>query len=234
MDADSATTQPTIVPGRIEAENFDTYYDTTANNIDGAYRSTGVDLQANRDTESGFHVAWIENDEWLEYPIRVANAGIYEIQTRVASATGNGMFNIELVGHHQTDAISIENTGGWNNWVTKTTALGLIEPDDFTLRVQVQAGGFNLNWLDIIAADQIPTPGDNDNQNPGTTDPGLTDPETSNPETSDPEISNPSTDIRSGHLQVGAGSPVLWLALIGYLIGRRNRQIRLAGTQKNA
>jgi hypothetical protein len=44
--------RPIIVPGRIEAENYDTngpglsYYDNTAGNSGGAYRSDDVDLEA--------------------------------------------------------------------------------------------------------------------------------------------------------------------------------------------
>ena len=64
----SATAQvvrPIPVPGRIEAENYDTggagvsYYDDTAGNSGGVYRADDVDLEATSDAGGGFNVGWI-------------------------------------------------------------------------------------------------------------------------------------------------------------------------------
>jgi hypothetical protein len=60
------------------------------------------------------------------------------------------MFNVEISGEVQSNAIAIEATGGWDHWETYSVSLGYLDIGEKTLRVQVQSGGFNLNWLDLV------------------------------------------------------------------------------------
>src|SRR5258708_39726396 len=78
---------PAVVPGTIQAENFDNggegvaYHDSGSNNVGGAYRQTGVDIEAS--SAGGYDVGWIAAGEWLNYTVSVATAGTYTVQVRV-------------------------------------------------------------------------------------------------------------------------------------------------------
>lgn len=80
---------PVVLPGRIEAEDFDTspreeaYWDRDDSNNGGAYRQTGVDIQDC--LEGGYNLGWIETGEWLEYTVDVSEAGRYDIVCRTGS-----------------------------------------------------------------------------------------------------------------------------------------------------
>lgn len=137
------------IPGTVEAEDFSDYHDTTANNFGGQYRTTGVDIQATQDTGGGFNVGWIAAGEWLEYPINVTAAGEFVANIRVASRNGGGMFNLMVDGVTLSSGITVGSTGGWQNWTTLTKNLGTLTLGQKTLRVEVLAGNFNLNWLSL-------------------------------------------------------------------------------------
>ena len=61
------------VPGTIQAENFDegasgvAYFDTTAGNTGGKYRTTDVDLESTTDVGAGYNVGRTRPGEWLKY-----------------------------------------------------------------------------------------------------------------------------------------------------------------------
>ncbi len=131
----------------IEAEDYAAYADSDAGNNGGAYRSDDVDIEASTDTNGGFNVGWTQAGEWLEYPVELL-AGQYRICSRVASDTGGGQFSLSLNGQ-QVAQHSVANTGGWQSWVTVRSALFATQAGARTLRVDVQGGNFNLNWLEL-------------------------------------------------------------------------------------
>src|SRR5436309_8367250 len=89
------TGTPVAVPGTIQAESFDNggegvgYHDSGPNNMGGAFRSGGVDIE--NAAGGGYDIAWIAAGEWLNYTVNVASAGTYTIQVRVASPGGGGI-----------------------------------------------------------------------------------------------------------------------------------------------
>lgn len=154
----------TSVPGIIQAEDYANFSDTTSGNTGSQYRTDDVDIQATTDTNGGYNVGWIAGNEWLEFPINVTQSGKYTAQVRVASQPGNGMFTLEIDGVTRGNAFNVPSTGGWQQWTTLSTSLGNISAGAHTLRVQVQAGGFNLNWLQLnrtgggVSVTPTPTP----------------------------------------------------------------------------
>ncbi len=145
------------LPGRIQAEDYDVggegaaYHDTTPGNTGGAYRLDGVDIQATTDTGGGVNVGWIDAGEWLEYTLNAPDpAAIYSINLRVASLGGGGQLRVRLDGL-VLGTISIPATGGWQNWQTLTLpdvpVLG--GSGSRALRLEMPAGGFNLNWFEF-------------------------------------------------------------------------------------
>jgi len=118
-----------VVPGTIEAENFDeggegvAYHDDSAGNSGGAYRTTGVDIEAA--SGGGYDVGWIAPGEWLLYTVNVATAGTYTCTARVAASGQGGTFHLELDGQQVSPPLTIPSTGGWQAWRTISTAVAL-------------------------------------------------------------------------------------------------------------
>lgn len=150
------------VPGQIEAEDYDAggegvgYHDTDPANLGGAYRNDGVDIETT--TDGGYDVGWTHAGEWLDYTINVTSAGSYALDVRVASALSGGAFHVEVDGANVTGAMSLPNTGGWQNWTTLTTNISL-PSGKHVLRLVMDASpnGFtgNFNWLKLR---QLSTP----------------------------------------------------------------------------
>jgi len=113
---------PVMLPGTIEAENFDngadgvSYHDTSGGNTGGEYRSTGVDIEAC--SEGGYDIGWTAPGEWLNYTVNVASAGTYNVALRVTTP-GTASMHVGFNGPSSVwSTVSIPNTGGWQNWTT--------------------------------------------------------------------------------------------------------------------
>ncbi len=137
------------VPGTIQAEDYASFYDTTSGNAGKEYRTDNVDVQSTTDSGGGYNVGWTAGNEWLEFPINVTQSGTYRAEVRVASSPGNGMFTLEVNGSTRGDAFTVDNTGGWQSWETLSTVIGELDSGSQTLRVQIQSGGFNINWIKL-------------------------------------------------------------------------------------
>jgi hypothetical protein len=146
------TLGPWGVPGRIEAENFDTqgsgisYADTSPSNEGGAYRNESVDIQYCEDTGGGYNVGWIQNGEWLNYTVEVQTAGLYDLTFRVAG-TSAGKIRILLAGK-TLGTISIPSTGGWQAWRDVVARSLFFSAGTQVLKWEFVTGGFNLNYVD--------------------------------------------------------------------------------------
>ena len=99
---------PVSLPGTVQFENYDAggadvaYYDTTATNQGGVYRSNAVDIKASNDSGGGYMVAYTTAGEWLNYTVNAAAAGTYAIDVRLASNGVGGTFHIEVNGVDKT------------------------------------------------------------------------------------------------------------------------------------
>ncbi|MHC5183185.1 MAG: carbohydrate-binding protein [Planctomycetota bacterium] len=150
-----APAEPIAVPGRIEAEDYDTggegvaYHDTGATNEGGAYRGDGVDIESC--DEGGYNVGWIDAGEWLTYTIDVT-AGTYDIDVRVASPNSGKSFHIEIDDVDVTGTMNVPKTGNtneWQNWQTVTKSSVTLTGGEHVLKFVANTDGFNLNYIDI-------------------------------------------------------------------------------------
>lgn len=152
--ASAQVVRPIPIPGRIEAENYDTngpgvsFYDTTAGNSGGVYRSDDVDIEATTDTGGGYNVGWIATGEWLNYTLNVQTTAVYQIAFRVASANGPGNIQLTLDGIPFC-SVATPLTGGWQTWQTVTVSNLVLQAGQRQLRLIFQVGGQNLNYLQV-------------------------------------------------------------------------------------
>jgi hypothetical protein len=159
---------PASLPGRLQAENFDTggqgiaYSDTGAANEGGAYRDTAVDLQPTDDTGGGYNVGWIEDGEYLEYTVDLAGSE-YEPVARVASPDpADGAQLVMAFDNKEVARIDVPQTGGWQTW--ETVSFGgpyEIPGGERVLKLTAIGGDFNVNWVALREDDDggsTPTP----------------------------------------------------------------------------
>jgi endonuclease/exonuclease/phosphatase family metal-dependent hydrolase len=148
------------IPGTIQAEDFEpgangyTYWDSTAGNSGGQYRTSDVDIEAC--SEGGYDVGWTTAGEWLGYTVNVASAGTYTLDFRVATPSGASL-HVEFGGANLTGSISVPSTGGWQTWTsvqrTVTLPAGLQ-----TMVVVFDTGNVNLNSLTATAGSASSAP----------------------------------------------------------------------------
>ena len=149
-----------VLPGTIEAENFDdggasvAYFDTTAGNRGGAYRQTDVDIETTSDIGGGWDIGWTRAGEWLTYTTNVTAAGTYTIDVRLACSGVGGSFHVEVNGVDKTGPIAVPNTGGWQVWTTVSKAGVSLAAGPQIIRVVLDTGNAsgsvaNLNWLKV-------------------------------------------------------------------------------------
>jgi endoglucanase len=140
---------------RIQAEDFDTggqgvaYNETTLANLGGELRpSEGVDLRSTNDTGGGFAVGWTDSGEWLEYTIFVSEAGFHDLRLRYASPSGGGRVKVFYNDKDRTGEWTLSATGSWDTWSTVTRQV-FLERGRRKLRIEIENGGFDLNWYEI-------------------------------------------------------------------------------------
>jgi len=147
-------------PIRIEAEDYIAgtngveYFDTTAGNAGGAYRSDDVDIAVTEDIGGGFNVGYVAAGEYLTYNQNIA-AGVYDITARVASGRGSNQALMVTVGGSET-TFNFGRTGGWQNWID-VTVKGVFIEDATQLRVDMLTGNINLNYIELIPVGSPPT-----------------------------------------------------------------------------
>ncbi|MGH7213815.1 MAG: carbohydrate-binding protein [Tepidisphaeraceae bacterium] len=155
-------TTPFIPPVTIQVEEYDrggagiAFNDTDAANILGGNFRPGdaVDVEATADVGGGWGVGCVAPGEWLEYTLDVPQAGLYDVQFRVASFGAGGTFRAEFNGADKTGNVAVPNTGGWQNWTTITRTVNLAAGPQVMRLAFVGAGPSywigNFNWVRIV------------------------------------------------------------------------------------
>jgi hypothetical protein len=147
---------PWPVPGKIEAEDYDTggegvaYHDTDVSNSGGQYRTAdGVDIEVC--SEGGYNVGWTEADEWIEYTIRASATGAYTLKVRTAAeSTAGGLFRVEIGGRDVTGTQTAPGTGGWQQYTWVTLPNVHVDEGTQVMRFVALSNGFNVNYLTFV------------------------------------------------------------------------------------
>ena len=155
----NAATSGFTIPGVVEAEDYEDYFDTTTGNTGGAYRSDDVDIEITGDATGSYNVGWIARNEWLRYTLNAtAGSGNYDVIFRVASSNGNGRFRMEIDGNNITGTLASPNTGGWQNYVDVIVEDITIGQGQHDLRIFFENAGLNINYISFTEATGPSTP----------------------------------------------------------------------------
>ena len=148
------------LPGRLPAVDYDlgqdgtSYHDKVSENTSekpgGAtnngrtYRNDGVDIGFSKEENSPY-LGWTEAGEWLAYTVTVRESGFYAFSLRHAGKAGK----IKLTADTELTLATadIPATASDTDWKNLSTGIFRLEKGTHTLRLYVEEGGFNLNYL---------------------------------------------------------------------------------------
>ena len=151
----------------VEAENFDTggegvgYHNSVTTNAGGQYRpNEGIGVEGpNAATDNTWNIGYTNNGEWLQYTVHVAQSGQYQLDLRTSAAGTGGTAHVTFGGVNVTGALTIGGTGGWQTYqnVLSTVTLNA-DAGSQTVRIYVDANGFNIDYLSLTPIALITTP----------------------------------------------------------------------------
>lgn len=117
----------------IEAENYDA--------------QSGIELENSADEGGGQNIGYADPGDSLEYSVNIPADGTYNIEYRFATEPGSDGFELSFDGN-VVDTVSFEATGGWQEWVSQTSTIELVQGEQ-TMRVDFIGKEININWFKI-------------------------------------------------------------------------------------
>ena len=156
-----------VIPGKIEAEDFDvngvgqgntTYNENDSENHgDSDYRpGTGVDLYQKA---TGVIVGYNQTGEWLEYTVKVLATGTYTMSASVASGNTTSSFKLSVDGADITKEIAVPAaTSGENNFDEYNTVEAKVELEEgeHILRFTVTGDWMDIDFISFTSNDPPP------------------------------------------------------------------------------
>ncbi|NNF36464.1 MAG: carbohydrate-binding protein, partial [Saprospiraceae bacterium] len=159
-----------IIPGIVYATDFDmgvigsAYSDNevanyhvstgtyTAWNNGWIYRNDGVDIEVCSDdvNSNGYNVGWIDQDEWMQYDVEVELDGVYDVKVRLAAGVSGGRFHFKSGSSDLIDPVTVNSSGGWQNWTTVTVPNVVLHSTDKKIIFYADQEGFNVSSFDFV------------------------------------------------------------------------------------
>ena len=145
------TTNAVTVPARIEAEAYVRFNDADAENHAASYapaacnRNDAVDIEGAN--EGGCNIGWTNPGEWLEYDIKAASAGSFDLNLRLASGSAGKSASVYIDGA-KVGTLSAPSSG-WQTFEDRKLSGVAVGAGNHVLRVQFDTNDVNLNYLDV-------------------------------------------------------------------------------------
>ncbi len=135
----------------------------------------GVQTEGTSDVNGGKNVGYIDTGDWISYPEKtIPITGIYRVEYRVACGSSGGSLQLEEAGGTQVyGRVSIQNTGGWQNWQTVSHTVNL-DAGTIVFGIKAIVGGWNISWFSITMATNPTTTSKPTTQRPTTPPPSST------------------------------------------------------------
>jgi len=137
-----------VVPGTIEAENFDTgadciaFHDSNSSQEGDAsdYRTdSGIDIVKGN---NGYAVGYTLTGEWMEYTVDVKEAGYYDFDVVVSANEAGCTFNLDINGAEGLTSIAknvVVPNKGWNSYNT-VHIRSAVKLEEGTQRIRLTIG----------------------------------------------------------------------------------------------
>lgn len=127
--------EPISVPGKIEAEAFNTMF--------------GIQTETSSDAGGGSNIGYIDTNDWVEYLIHASKTATYDFTFRSASLTNGGKLSVQIDGVTVPESITLPVTGGWQTWANTLLQSVSLTEGNHTLKIFFVDGAFNLNYIDV-------------------------------------------------------------------------------------
>ena len=147
---------------RIEAENYNNFFDTTSGNSGGAYRFDNVDIEPTTDVGGGFNVGWIDEGEWLTYNFNIPETGNYQIVARIASEFDQ-LHELDISLNGETRTLNFDATGDWQSWEDAIGGVTFLSAGSHSLRLDMGSELFNINYIDLVPVAELDLSGGDSN-----------------------------------------------------------------------
>ena len=122
-------------------------------NNGGVYRNDGVDIiKCSDQTTNGFCVSGILNDEWLKYTVNIKTAGDYQLNIRTSTDNADCKISFLLNDKPVEGSFTLPNTGNLTTWQTVNIKNITLKKGINTLTVKADHGGFNFNFIQLVAS----------------------------------------------------------------------------------
>ncbi|MBQ0156291.1 MAG: endo-1,4-beta-xylanase [Bacteroidales bacterium] len=142
-----------VIPGKIEAENYDNgfagkaYNDLSDGNVcddfTDYYRSDDVDIKK---ITNGVALGHCQKGEWLNYTVNVAEEGDYEITVRVGEGNEDGGQLTIFAGNYEKTAV-IEQTGAWGTFdEVKIGTIHLFKGEQ-VIKLSIDKDWIDVDWI---------------------------------------------------------------------------------------
>lgn len=109
-------------------------------------------IKTQESSEGTDNVGWVQDGDWISFA-DINLSGISSVNARVASSTNGGVIEIRLGSETGTliGALSVDNTNGWQEWETVSTAIDATEGINDIYFVFTGDSGylFNVNWVEF-------------------------------------------------------------------------------------
>lgn len=118
------------------------------------FRNDGVDLYGStNDVKScGYYVGETKDGEWLQYTIEnPQEAANWQLQLRYALNSGTSAVRITVNDRTVVPSTTLSATGGYTSWTTKIFRNIILPAGTLRVRLYVEKGGLNINWLRFCA-----------------------------------------------------------------------------------
>ncbi|MGF1636574.1 MAG: carbohydrate-binding protein [Cyclobacteriaceae bacterium] len=148
------------IPGLIECEFYDNggqgvaYNDDGVRNGDGTFRPLEfVDVVAKATASNGHSIGYSNSGEWVEYTLENVVSGNYAINLSYASgAPSRGDLRVSLDGVVLTTITGLNNTGGWNTFITTTVNnISVSGGANSIMRLEyVNGADFDIDYIEFV------------------------------------------------------------------------------------
>ena len=148
------------IPGMIEMENYDeggqsvSFNDKDFVNEGNVYREDGVDVVGlgcsdtlNTKDCKGYAIGFTQAGEWMEYTVKVTEAGEYAFLANVASGLEGSSFRLFMDGKAISDTVVVPQGEDWNTYDFVDGMTTALEAGEHVLRVAITGTYLNIDWI---------------------------------------------------------------------------------------